>query len=392
MARLPQPGADDGTWGDILNEFLEAAHNSDGTLKDTGLVAAKAPKNNPTFTGTVTVPTPSSNSDAATKAYVDATVSSGTPDADASTKGKIQLAGDLGGTADAPTVPGLANKVSTTVTVNGHALSSNIAVTKADVGLANVTNTSDANKPVSVLQQAALDAKVDDNQLDPDNTLAADSDMLVATQKATKAYVDTGLAGVQPSLGFTPENIANKDTDATLAANSDMRYASQKATKTYVDTSVSSKVSVTRTVNGHALSSDVTVTKADVGLGNTDNTSDATKNTAIATLTNKRVTRRVLALSANSASPAINTNNCDVVNITNQTAAINLSTNLTGTPVDGDVLRISITGTASVEITHGSSFEGSTVLLPTTTSGTTRLDIGYVWNTATSKWRCVAVA
>lgn len=33
MARLPTPGGDDGTWGDILNEFLEVSHNDDGTLK-----------------------------------------------------------------------------------------------------------------------------------------------------------------------------------------------------------------------------------------------------------------------------------------------------------------------------------------------------------------------
>ena len=32
MSRLPQPGGDDGTWGEILNDFLEVAHNSDGTL------------------------------------------------------------------------------------------------------------------------------------------------------------------------------------------------------------------------------------------------------------------------------------------------------------------------------------------------------------------------
>lgn len=34
MARLPVPGQDGGTWGDILNDFLGEAHNSDGTLKD----------------------------------------------------------------------------------------------------------------------------------------------------------------------------------------------------------------------------------------------------------------------------------------------------------------------------------------------------------------------
>lgn len=33
MARLPVPGSDDGTWGDILNEYLSVEHNSDGTQK-----------------------------------------------------------------------------------------------------------------------------------------------------------------------------------------------------------------------------------------------------------------------------------------------------------------------------------------------------------------------
>jgi hypothetical protein len=48
--------------------------------------------------------TPSANTDAATKAYVDTTASAGTPDADATTKGKIQLAGDLSGTAASPQI------------------------------------------------------------------------------------------------------------------------------------------------------------------------------------------------------------------------------------------------------------------------------------------------
>ena len=34
MARLPIPGGDDGVWGDILNNFLRIAHNSDGTIKN----------------------------------------------------------------------------------------------------------------------------------------------------------------------------------------------------------------------------------------------------------------------------------------------------------------------------------------------------------------------
>lgn len=33
MARLPIPGGDDSTWGEVLNNFLGVEHNSDGTQK-----------------------------------------------------------------------------------------------------------------------------------------------------------------------------------------------------------------------------------------------------------------------------------------------------------------------------------------------------------------------
>lgn len=34
MTRLPIPGEDAGTWGDILNEFLEVSHHPDGSLRN----------------------------------------------------------------------------------------------------------------------------------------------------------------------------------------------------------------------------------------------------------------------------------------------------------------------------------------------------------------------
>jgi hypothetical protein len=37
-------------------------------------------------------------------------------------------------------------------------------------------------------------------------------------------------------------------------------------------------------------------------------------------------------------------------------------------------------------------FEASTVALPTTTVSTNRMDIIFIWNTVTSKWRCLSVA
>jgi hypothetical protein len=73
-----------------------------------------------TMEGNLTIPTgtkiiitdaPTGSTDAVNKAYVDGLISSSaTPDATTSIKGKIKLAGDLSGTADAPTVPDLALK------------------------------------------------------------------------------------------------------------------------------------------------------------------------------------------------------------------------------------------------------------------------------------------
>ncbi len=104
--------------------------------------------------------------------------------------------------------------------------------------------------------------------------------------------------------------------------------------------------------------------------------------------------RRTTTTSAPGATPAVNTDNVDYVEYTGMNAAItSLTTNLTGTPVRGDSLWFSLTdnGTARA-ITWGSSFEASMVPLPTTTVISTRLDVGFTWNVAASKWRCVAVA
>src|SRR5690606_35184579 len=49
------------------------------------------------------------------------------------------------------------NKVDKTTKVNGKALSSDITLTKADIGLSNVDNTSDLDKPISTAVQIELD-------------------------------------------------------------------------------------------------------------------------------------------------------------------------------------------------------------------------------------------
>lgn len=79
-------------------------------------LATRAPLVSPTFTGTPSAPTATSGTNTtqiATTAFVQlalSTVSVTPPDATSSTKGIVQLAGDLGGTASSPTVPGLATR------------------------------------------------------------------------------------------------------------------------------------------------------------------------------------------------------------------------------------------------------------------------------------------
>lgn len=104
MARLPQPGGDDGTWGDLLNDFLSQEHNTDGTLKikTDGTLAAKANENAvvhlsgdetvggiKTFSSSPIVPSPTTSTQAANKAYVDLIAGGGDP----------AMGGDLTGTA-----------------------------------------------------------------------------------------------------------------------------------------------------------------------------------------------------------------------------------------------------------------------------------------------------
>jgi len=111
-----------------------------------------------------------------------------------------------------------------------------------------------------------------------------------------------------------------------------------------------------------------------------------------ATLTNKWVQPRVNATTANTATYSVNTDSYDMLIITGQSVAIT-SIATTGTPVNGQKLIVSITSIYTSIAFSASNFESSgTVTLPTTVTIGTRLDVGFLWNVATSKWRCVAVA
>jgi len=297
MARLPQPGSDDGTWGNILNDFLGVEHNTDGTLKSSGTLATKADDADvvhvsgsetiggaKSFTISPTVPTPTNPTDAATKAYVDSASGAVVSDASTTTKGILQLAGDLGGTASAPTVPVLAGG-STTQYFRGD--KSWQTLDKTAVGLANVDNTSDANKPVSTATQTALNAKAPTTRaisagtgltgggdLSADRTLAAnfgttagtiaqgnDSRIVGAEQTSNKGAAN-GYAGLNASTVVPTAQLGSGTADTTTFLRGDNTWATTPAAPV---SSVAGKTGA------------VTLVKADVGLANVDNTSDANK-------------------------------------------------------------------------------------------------------------------
>ena len=112
------------------------------------------------------------------------------------TKAQVGL-GNCDNTSDADkpistaTQTALDGKADKTTTVNGHALLSNVTVTKGDVGLGNCDNTSDADKPVSTAQQTALNGKLDDSQLVDTFTGHISDDTYIPSAKLVSTNLNT---------------------------------------------------------------------------------------------------------------------------------------------------------------------------------------------------------
>jgi hypothetical protein len=112
------------------------------------------------------------------------------------------------------------------------------------------------------------------------------------------------------------------------------------------------------------------------------------------TLTDTRIVKRVISITS-SPTPTINTDECDVIDITELATAItSMTTNLTGTPNNKDLLELEIkdNGTAR-SISWGSAFVAGGTPLPTTTVANKILAVLFQYSIANNlnKWRCVGV-
>ena len=263
MARLPKPGSDSGKWGEILNEYLSVEHNLDGTLKRASQIADAVTKASQAKT------TAESAQSAVTSKYTKP--STGIPETDLSSALRAQISSttvadgsitiaklaDGAVTTDkiandaateaklAPAVRTKLNAVAPVASVAGK--TGAVSLEKGDVGLANVDNTSDANKPISTATQAALDAKATTAALDAhansttnphqvtkaqvglgnvDNTSDANKPVSTATQTALNAKANASdtvnLTGDQTIAGvktFSSSPIVPAATTSTQAVN-----------------------------------------------------------------------------------------------------------------------------------------------------------------------------
>lgn len=134
-----------------------------------------------------------------------------------------------------------------------------------------------------------------------------------------------------------------------------------------------------------------------LGTGDLQITNAGTASTSVVTnngtqtLTNKWLKVRTNTI-ASSGTPSINTDTTDDFTITALAVAVtSFTTNLTGTPVNGQKLTIRIldNGTARA-LAWGASFIARGQALPTTTVVSKYLYVGFKWNSTASTWDCVS--
>ena len=444
MTRLPIPGADNGSWGEILNDFLRVEHNDDGTLKTSYVDSSQKGQAGGVaeLDGGGKVP----SSQLPASALVG--------DATAAQKGIMRLTGDLGGTADSPTVPGLAGKADSAdlndkVNKAGDTMTGalNVAVNSAfatviGTGTNFISGISFQNRGfigydtanyirIQGASTKGLQFGVDNNNFGSGTAATIDTtgqlgigvipaanngylQLPSSTSLATGGIAwgnDTNLyrsgantlrtddsfsaSGVVSALGGDTSyfsrlgaSVANSWTLASGVSGDAQRRLIIRASgaMTWGDGTNVGDTNLYRSAADTLRTDDNLIVAAAGTAANSVATIDATQ-----TLTNKRLTRRVTS-NASSATPTPDADTADVYLLTALAAAAAFEAP-TGTPTDGQslIIRIKDNGTARA-LSWNAIYRAVGVSLPTSTVISKTHYLGFVYNSADSRWDCLAVS
>ncbi|MCL9770575.1 hypothetical protein NAT47_09100 [Flavobacterium sp. HXWNR69] len=228
---------------------------------------------------------------------------------------------------------------------NGGTNATTVQDAKTNLGLDQVNNTSDINKPISTATQNALALKENSSNKSTDATLADGTNTKFPTELAVKTYVNnqittvntntnTAITNLQNTITANQtatdnalalkENSSNKSTDATLADGTNTKFPTELAVKTYVNNQITTVNTNTNTAITN-LQNTVTAnqTATDNALALKENSSNKSTDATLADGTNTKFpTELAVKTYVNNQITTVNTNtNTAITNLQNTVTA-----------------------------------------------------------------------
>lgn len=229
------PGADAGQWGDILNDYLAQSHNTNGTLKDNVVTSNVIAPNS--VTSSAIAPNSVTASSLAPNAVNNTVLADGSV-----TAASLNIATGATGqvlTLDSAVTSGFKWSTPTIPTIPVTSVAGrigDIALTKSDVGLTNVDNTSDANKPVSTATQTALNGKANTSHTHAEGDITN-----LTTDLAAKVTANTAItSATKTKISYDTKGLVTAGADATtadIADSTDKRYVTDAQRTVITNTS-----------------------------------------------------------------------------------------------------------------------------------------------------------